>query len=144
MNRVIRWSLPLLAAGIPALSYAQAAPPAPAAMPAGNYASICLDPSSAGISAVNNAADLLKSQGPDAAIGFFTGVLNETRNFAVKRMIRFQLVDLYKQEGNQQEALLQLEAIIKETPPEPAPSTQTIQLVPSSDTSGTQPPPAQQ
>jgi tetratricopeptide (TPR) repeat protein len=143
MNRMIQWSLALVASCIPALAWAQAAPPAAGAMPAGNYASICLDPSAAGISAVNYAADLLKAAGPDQAITFFTGLLGDTKNYSVQRMIRFQLADLYKQSGQPDKAVEVLKDLIELTPPEPAPSTQTIQIVPAETTPSSAPQPQQ-
>jgi tetratricopeptide (TPR) repeat protein len=97
----------------------------------------------AGISAVNYAADLLKAAGPDQAITFFTGLLGDTKNYSVQRMIRFQLADLYKQSGQPDKAVEVLKDLIELTPPEPAPSTQTIQIVPTETTPSSAPQPQQ-
>jgi hypothetical protein len=137
MNRVLWLLVPLLGVCFPALTYAQATPAA-SALPAGGYASIALDPSASGVSAVNSAADLLKNDGPEKAINFFTAVLNETKNASVARMIRFQLVDLYKQAGRQEEALEVLKDLIITTPQVAALQPQVIQLVPPTESSGSQ------
>jgi hypothetical protein len=118
----------LVIAGALLAARGQVAPPAQRAMPAGSYASIALDPASSGVSAVNTASDLLKAQGPDAAIQYFTSVLDATHNFAVARMIRFQLVDLYRQANRPDMALAVLKDIIVETPVTAPPSSQVIQL----------------
>jgi tetratricopeptide (TPR) repeat protein len=108
--------------------------PATGAIPSGQYASISLDPAASGVSAVNAAADLLKSAGPDQAIAYFDSVLDATKNLAVQRMIRFQLVDLYRQAGRPDKALEVLKDLITTTPPSAPPSAQVIQLVPPGET----------
>lgn len=140
MNRIIGWSLALVALSLASCAWAQVAP-AGTSLPAGGYASIALDPSAAGVSAVNNAAELLKSD-PESAINFFTGLLSDTRNASVQRMIRFQLVDLYKQTGRNDQALEQLKALIEQAPPVASSTPQVIQIVPA-DNSTTPTTPAQ-
>jgi len=141
MHGVGRWMFALLAISFPATVLAQAAP-ASTTLPAGGYAAIALDPSASGVSAVNSAAELMKTDGPDKAINFFTAVLNETKNPSVQRMIRFQLVDLYKQAGRPDQALEVLKDLIILTPALPAQQAQVIQLVPP-ESSGSQTPPQQ-
>jgi len=118
----------LISMVLPTLAFAQAAAPAGRALPAGGYASIALDPAASGISAVNSASEMLRSQGPDAGIAFFTSVLDGTHNYAVARMIRFQLVDLYRQANRPDQALQVLKDIIQSTPATAPPSSQVIQL----------------
>jgi predicted negative regulator of RcsB-dependent stress response len=74
------------------------------------------DPASAGVAAVVSASDILKQRGTDAAIEHFTKVLPEVKNEAVQRAIRIQLVDLYKQAGQADKALEQLDAMMKAAP----------------------------
>jgi|GEM_PF-3847721 len=109
---------------------AQSAPPAGRAMPAGNYAQIALDPAASGISAVNSAGDLLRNAGPDQGLAYFNGVLEGTRNPSVARMIRFQLVDLYKEANRPDKALEVLKDIMVMTPANATgpTATQVIQL----------------
>src|ERR1700722_11703351 len=139
MNGVSRWTFVLLAGLLPAAAWAQTTPAA-TSPPGGGYASISLDPSSSGVSAVNSAADLMKADGPDKAINFFTAVLNETKNASVRRMIQFQLVELYKQAGRPDQALEVLKDLIITTPPVANAQPQVIQIVPAADNSATQTP----
>jgi hypothetical protein len=74
------------------------------------------DPASAGVAAVVSASDILKQRGTDAAIEHFNKLLPEVKNEAVQRAIRIQLVDLYKQAGQADKALEQLDAMMKAAP----------------------------
>jgi tetratricopeptide (TPR) repeat protein len=129
MNRVAYWISALLLAALPAAAFGQTAAVAE------GTADVSLDPATAGIAAVNRAADLLKSQGPDAAIAYFVDALNQARNFAVQRAIRFQLADLYSQSGRPDKALEVLKDQIASIPPV-APPTQ-VEIVPTETTGNT-------
>jgi hypothetical protein len=132
MNRVSFWIVPILIGVAPAFALAQSAPPATKTLPeAGGYASIALDPASSGISAVNSAADMFKNQDPQQGIAFFEALMPSTRNYAVLRMIRFQLIELYLRDHRQDMALQQLKELIISTPPTTPPSSQVIQLLPA-------------
>jgi hypothetical protein len=74
------------------------------------------DPVAAGVSAVVSVTDILRQRGPDAAIEYFTRTLPDVKNEAVERAIRIQLADLYKQTGQQENAIQQLDALIKGAP----------------------------
>lgn len=104
---------------------------------------VALDPAASGIAAVNTAADLLKTQGPDAAIAYFNDVLTQTHNSAVERAIRFQLADLYRQANRPDQALEQLKQLIASIPPGAVSTPPVVQLLPA-DTTGTPPAPPQQ
>jgi tetratricopeptide (TPR) repeat protein len=122
MIRTSFFSLFLLGAFLPAMASAQSASVAPAQ-------DVSLDPSTAGIAAVNRAAEILKSGPPEAAIAYFNDALSQARNFAVQRAIRFHLADLYVQAGRQDKALETLKDQIASIPPVAAPTL--VQLVPS-------------
>jgi predicted negative regulator of RcsB-dependent stress response len=78
------------------------------------YSKMASDPQSAGVAAVVAASDILKPRGAEAAITWFNKVLPETKNPAVQRAIRTQLADLYKQSGQADKALEQLQALMTE------------------------------
>jgi tetratricopeptide (TPR) repeat protein len=137
MTRVTFWAAGMILAASQAFVLAQNAPPATRTLPAGEYAAIALDPAASGVSAVNAAADLLKADGPDQAIAYFNSVLDGTKNFAVQRMIRFQLVDLYRQAGRPDKALEVLKDLITLTPPTQPPSSQVIEIAPAAEATGT-------
>ena len=80
------------------------------------FSRLSRDPSTAGVAAVISAADLLKPRGADAAIEYFNKMLPEVKNEAVQRAIRIQLVELYKNAGQQDKALEQLDVLIKGAP----------------------------
>lgn len=126
MNRVTLCTMFLLIGALPTAGLAQSST---AAQPSQD---VSLDPAEAGIAAVNRAADLLKSQGPDAAIVYFTDALNQSRNWAVQRAIRFQLADLYSQANRPDKALEVLKDQMASIPPSPAPTL--LQLVPAEST----------
>ena len=79
------------------------------------------DPTTAAVAAVISAADILKPRGADAGIEYFTKVLESARSDAVKRAIRIQLIELYKQSGQQDKAMEQLTELINAAPAGPAP-----------------------
>ena len=78
------------------------------------------DPTTAGVAAVISAADILKARGADAGIEYFTKMLDSAKSDAVKRAIRIQLVELYKQSGQQDKAMEQLTELINAAPAGPA------------------------
>jgi hypothetical protein len=122
MNRVTGWIFVLVMAA-PAAAWAQST--------AAPTADVSLDPAAAGIAAVDKAAALLRSDS-DAGIAFFTDALNEARNYAVQRAIRFELADLYSKSGRSDKALEVLKDQIASIPPTPQPSL--VQLVPAETT----------
>jgi hypothetical protein len=86
------------------------------------YSRLAHDPSNAGVAAVIGAHEILKSQGPEAGIEYFSKLLPEVKNAAVHRAIQIQLADLYKNSGQKDKALEQLRALMIEAPAgEPAP-----------------------
>ena len=80
------------------------------------FARLARDPTSAGIAGVIAAGDLLKPRGTDAGIEFFTKALETAKNDAVRRAIRIQLVELYKQSGQHDKALEHLTDLINGAP----------------------------
>ena len=79
------------------------------------------DPTTAAVAAVISAADILKARGADAGIEYFTKMLESAKSEAVKRAIRIQLIELYKQAGQQDKAMEQLSELINAAPAGPAP-----------------------
>jgi hypothetical protein len=128
MNRVSLRMIVLLVAALPAAALAQTAV---AVAPSQD---VSLDPATAGIAAVNRASALLKGQGPEVAIAYFTDALNQARNGAVQRAIRFALCELYAESGRTDKALEVLKDQIAEIPPGSPPTM--LQLVPA-DATGT-------
>lgn len=82
------------------------------------FAKMTHDASAAGVAAVVSASDILRQRGPESAIEYFNKILPEVPNKAVQRAIRIQLVDLYKQSGQADKALEQLDILIKGAPAE--------------------------
>lgn len=80
------------------------------------FARLSRDPEIAGVAAVVSAADLLRQRGNDAAIEYFNRLLPQVQNRAVQRAIQIQLADLYKQAGQADKALEQLDALMKGAP----------------------------
>ena len=76
------------------------------------------NPTAAGVAAVLQASDLLKSR-PQEAIDYFTRLLPEVKNESVKRAIRIQLADLYKNSNQNDKALDQLRELMIAAPPGP-------------------------
>jgi len=65
-----------------------------------------------GVRAAIEAQELLKSREPQVAIDFFNKELYEVKNRPVQRQIRMALYDLYKQEGQNDKALDQLQQLM--------------------------------
>lgn len=80
------------------------------------FSRLSRDPTSSGIAAVIAAADLLKARGAEAGIEYFTKALETTKSDAVKRAIRIQLAELYRNAGQQDKALEQLTELINAAP----------------------------
>ena len=76
------------------------------------------NPTAAGVAAVFRAHDLLKSQ-PQKAIEYFNDLLPQVKNDAVKRVIRLELAELYKNAHQDDKALDQLRELIVTTPGPP-------------------------
>jgi len=77
---------------------------------------IARDPTGTGVTAVFVAGTMLKQRSPSDAIEFWTKTLPETHNDAVRRAIRAQLVELYKQTNQPDAALEQLRTLITAAP----------------------------
>jgi hypothetical protein len=80
------------------------------------FARMTRDPAAAGVAAVVSTSDILRQRGPEAAIEYFNKTLPEVKNEAVQRAIRIQMIDLYKQSGQSDKALEQLDILIKSAP----------------------------
>ena len=78
------------------------------------YSRMSNNAQSSGVAAVIAASDILKPRGTDAAIAWFTKVLPDVKNSAVKRAIHGQLADLYKMAGQQDKALDELQTLMTE------------------------------
>jgi hypothetical protein len=74
------------------------------------------DPTASGIAAVLGANEILKPRGADAVIQYFTKLLPEVKSEPVQRAIRIQLIEAYKQSGQQDKALEELRALITGAP----------------------------
>ena len=79
------------------------------------YGELSKDPSMAGVSAVLTANDLLRPRGAQAGIDYFVKLLPDVKDPTVQRAIRLQLIELYRRAGQNDEALKQLEMLIKGT-----------------------------
>jgi hypothetical protein len=86
-----------------------------------SYTKIARDPTTSGIAAVINANDILKPRGQEAVISYFTKTLPNVKNEAVQRAIRLQLIQAYKDSGQQDKALEQMDALITGAPAGAAP-----------------------
>ncbi len=80
------------------------------------FSRLSRDPTTSGIAAVIAAADLLKARGTEAGIEYFTKALESAKSDAVKRAIRIQLAELYRNAGQQDRALEQLTELINAAP----------------------------
>jgi hypothetical protein len=80
------------------------------------YTQLAQDPSASGVAAVVTANEVLRNRGPEGAISFFTRTLEKTKNEAVQRAIRLQLIDLYRSTNQQDKAVEQLEYLIVNAP----------------------------
>lgn len=76
------------------------------------------NPTAVGMAAVLQANEVLKSR-PQEAIDYFNRLLPDVKNEAVKRAIRIQLADLYKNAHQDDKALDQLRELIVSTPSAP-------------------------
>ncbi|MGA2585166.1 MAG: hypothetical protein ABSG31_17990 [Tepidisphaeraceae bacterium] len=83
-----------------------------------HYTYIAKDPEAMGVAAVGKAAEMLKADGqtPEQQVEFFTKVLYMTKSHAVERTVRMQLVELYKQTGQDDKAMEQLQELMTEQP----------------------------
>jgi len=70
------------------------------------------DPSASGVSAVMSAGDILKARSNNDAIAFLADILPSVKDPTVRRAIRLQLVDLYKESNQHDKALEQLKTLI--------------------------------
>ena len=86
------------------------------------YSKLARDPEAAGVAAVVSAGDVLRRKGPEAAIDYFNKILPEVSMDGVKRAIRLQLVDLYKDNKQEDKALEQLQMLMTATATTAAPS----------------------
>jgi hypothetical protein len=98
------------------------------------YDRIAADSRASGVAAVLMAEELLKGRSPADAIEYYTNVLPEVKNDAVRRVIRIQLADLYKNTGQTDKALEQLRILMTgaapDPPPPPPPSAAQPRLTP--------------
>ena len=76
------------------------------------YRDLADDPLQAKVAAVVTAADVLRDQGPQAAIDFFTPLATQTLDPAVGRLIHLQLAEAYLAAGRKQDALDQYSLVI--------------------------------
>jgi thioredoxin-like negative regulator of GroEL len=80
-----------------------------------HVARVSENPTNAGIAGVLGASDLMKNK-PQDAIDYFTKLLPEVKNEAVRRAIRLQLADLYKKTDQPDKSLEQLKELIIAAP----------------------------
>jgi thioredoxin-like negative regulator of GroEL len=78
-------------------------------------ASIAKDPETAGIWAVDQAADMLKEQQPQTAADYFQRMLYQAKGRGVQRAIRFQLVSIYRAMNREDKATEQLEELMTDS-----------------------------
>jgi predicted negative regulator of RcsB-dependent stress response len=79
------------------------------------YTAMVHDPEAAAVSAIFQANELLKAKGGQVAIDYFQKKLYETKNRAVARAIRLELAQLYKENGQTDQAMDQLGELMTET-----------------------------
>jgi hypothetical protein len=77
-----------------------------------SFSRLTKDASTAGVAAVIQANDMLKPRGQDAIISYFTKILPNVKDPAVQRAIRLELITAYKDAGQQEKAMEQLEALM--------------------------------
>ena len=80
------------------------------------YSRLTSDSTSMAVAAVLQASDILKPRGAQAQIDYFEALLPQAKNETVKRAIRLQLIDAYKQANNQDKALDELQTLITAAP----------------------------
>ncbi|MGD0390326.1 MAG: hypothetical protein ABSC42_15385 [Tepidisphaeraceae bacterium] len=108
-----------LAAGICGILKADDSSPPPAPLQGNaeyvwfveHQAAIDKDAEASGVQAVIEAKNLMGSKG-QPAIDFFTKALYDSKSPAVRRQIRLTLSDLYKEQGQTDKALDQLQQLI--------------------------------
>jgi hypothetical protein len=89
-----------------------------------SYTKIARDPTTSGIAAVVNAGEILKPRGQQAVADYFTKTLPNVKNEAIQRAIRLQLIQVYKESGQQDKALEQMDALITGAPAGAAPKAE--------------------
>jgi hypothetical protein len=87
-----------------------------------HFTQLARDSTASGVAAVISANDMLRRQGPQVAIDYFNKMLPDVKDEAVQRAIRLQLIDLYKQTGQTDKAMEQLNTLMT-APGKAAPST---------------------
>jgi hypothetical protein len=120
MKNLLKWTAPVaLAACVCGLLKADVAVPPPSAVPANDYvwfvehtAAVAKDPDTSAVQAVIEAKELLKGKEPQVGIDFFMKALYDTKSRAVQREIRLTLYQLYKDQGQTDKALDQLQQLI--------------------------------
>jgi hypothetical protein len=80
------------------------------------YSRLTRDPVTTGVAAVIQAADILRPRGTDAAIDYFNKLLPSVKNETIQRAIHIQLAELYKNAGQQDKALSELQGLITGAP----------------------------
>jgi len=65
-----------------------------------------------GVQAVVLARDLMKQQSPQVALDFFNKAVYEVKNRAAQRQIRFTLFELYRDQGQTDKAMDQLQQVM--------------------------------
>jgi hypothetical protein len=76
------------------------------------YTRMSRDPVSAGVAAVIGTNDLMRGRPPEEAIAYFEKLLPDVKDEAIRRAIRFQLIELYQKSGQRDRALEILRAIM--------------------------------
>lgn len=75
-------------------------------------AAVAKDADASGVQAVMEAKDLLRSKEPQVEIDFFTKTLYDVKSRAVQREIRMTLSKLYKEQGQTDKAMDQLQQLM--------------------------------
>jgi hypothetical protein len=75
-------------------------------------AAIAASAENSGVQAVIQAREFLKSRDPQVSIDFFNKALYDVKNRAVQRQIRMTLYDIYKEQGQSDKALDQLQQLM--------------------------------
>jgi hypothetical protein len=75
-------------------------------------AAVAGSPEASGVQAVVAARELLKSREPQVQLDFFNKALYDVKNRAVQRQIRVELYELYKESGQTDRALDQLQQLM--------------------------------
>jgi hypothetical protein len=75
-------------------------------------AAIASSAESSGVQATIQARDFLKARDPQVSLDFFNKALYDVKNRAVQRQIRMTLYDIYKEQGQSDKALDQLQQLM--------------------------------